>query len=323
MLKHVEIVPVEVNSTLDEVTPRVLESTLREMKRLKGSNEMCSSSFSNPIYNQPSPPPVSSLTAGNLEACDADTPYGPVGCHTDRTVAEPDGDEERGKETEVRQLLSKGSSNCEPMTMISDYEKAVQSQVEHFRLQSLDSGVCSGEEVSQESLEPDSVIMANCDDDDDDDDDEPEGNGQTEGESEEKVALQKLFGGSAGIFDKGSIQVCSGYEKVQKQQSDRDELHSLDSSVSSEGQEQVNHEESPEDVHKSTESTGFLFIPPPPSSVLECSLHTFLTLPLNFPRVDFTPALPCHVLDRIGLMSSSRSMEPSGDGYMPVSQEQS
>lgn len=308
----------EVNSTLDAVTPRVLESTLREMMRSKSSNEMTSSSFSNPIYSQRSPPPVSSLTAGNLEACDADTPYGPVGCHADRTGAEPDRDEERGKEIEILQLLSKGNSKCEPMPVISDYEKAEQSQVEHFRLQRLDSGVCSGEEVSQESLEADSVIMTNCHD-----DDGPEGNGQMKGESGEKVDLQKLFGGSACIFDKGSIQVCSGYEKVQKLQTDRDELHSLDSSVRSEGREQVNQEESPEDVHKPTESTGLLFTPLPPSSVLECSLPSFLPLPSNIPGTGLNALLPSHILDRIALMSTSRSMEPSGDGYMPVSQEHS
>ncbi|XP_035516745.1 uncharacterized protein LOC118327481 isoform X2 [Morone saxatilis] len=314
-LKPVEIISVEVTSTVDAISPSRPDTALLEKMRSESSNESNSSSFSNPSYSHVSPPPpVSSLTAGNLAPCGTDSPYGPVVNQGEGENAEQGKDELRGKEVEIMQLLSKGSNNSEPMPVISDYEKVEKPQVERSRLQSLDSGMCSGEEISQESLEVDSISVTDCHDEGPEDKEERE-------EGNEKD-FQKLFGGSRGIFDKGSIQVCSGYEQVQKLPADSTELPSLDSCISSGGKEQESQEESLEEVDKSTETTSFLF--PPPSSPLACSLPSVSPLPLNFFGTDLSPQpLPSYILERIALMSSSRCVEPSGDGYMPVRQEQS
>ncbi|XP_028446389.1 uncharacterized protein LOC114563754 isoform X1 [Perca flavescens] len=322
-LKPVDIVSVEVTSTVDAVAPCGPEAALLEKMRSESSHTSTSSNFTNPSYSQlcpppPPPPPVSSLTAGNLAPCATDTPYGPVGSQGEGNNAEQDR-EVRGKEVEIRQLLSKGSNNSEPMPVISDYEKAEKLQVECFRLQRLDSGVCSGEEVSQESFEADSINLT------DSHEDGPEGEEQMEGGNGKEVDLQKLFGGSVDILGKGSIQVCSGYEQVQKLPADSPELWSLDSDIGSGGEEQMSQEESLEDIGKSTESTSLL-PSPSPSSVLSYSLPSFTPLPLNFSGPGLSPALqplPSHLLERIALISIKRSVEPSGDGYMPVRQEQS
>ncbi|XP_045904500.1 uncharacterized protein LOC123970488 [Micropterus dolomieu] len=317
-LKPVEIVSVEITSTVDAVAPCGPEATLLEKMRSKGNHESASSNFSNPSYSQLCPPPpVSSLTAGNLEPCASDTPYGPVSSQGEGKNEVKDRDEVRGKEVEILQLLSKGSNNSEPMPVISDYEKVEKLQVERVRLQSLDSGMCSGEEVSQESLEADSISMTNCHDEGPEDMEERQkGNGEG--------GFQKLFGGNG--FGK-SIQVCSDYEPVRNLQNDSLELPSLDSGISSGGEEQMSQEESLEDIDKSTKSTGLLFSPlSPPFRALPCSLTSFAPLPLNFSGPCLSPAqrpLPTHILERIALISTNRLVEPSGDGYTPVRQEES
>nr|XP_046229174.1 uncharacterized protein LOC124050547 [Scatophagus argus]XP_046229181.1 uncharacterized protein LOC124050547 [Scatophagus argus] len=312
-LNPVEIVPVEVTSTLDGVAPIGLEATLLEKMRSESSHDSTSSSFTNPIYSQLSPPaPVLTFTVGNLEACVADTPYGPVGCQCEDKNAEQDMGEVRGKEVEILQLFSKCSNNSKPTPVISDYEKVEKPQVERFRLQSLDSGVCSGEEVSQESLEADSINVTDCND------EEPEIKEEKEGGNGKEIDFKKLFGTAGRIFDSGSIQVCSGYEQVQKLPADSPELPSLDSGISSGGEEQVS-QESLEDVDKSTESTSLLFPPPPAPFSTACSLSSFTPLPFNFFGAGLGSA-QSHVLERIAQMSTNRSMEPSGDGYMPARQ---
>lgn len=297
-----EILSVEITSTVDVVAPCGPEAALLEKMRSESSHQSTSSNFSNPSYSRlcppPPPPPVSSLTAGNLLPCAADTPYGPVGSQSEGNNAEQGRDEVRGKEEEIHQLLSKGSNSSEPLPVISDYEKVEKVQIERQRLQSLDSGMCSGEEVSQESLEADSITMTD--------------EGEEEREGGTGKDIEKLFGGVCG---RGSIQVCSGYERVEKLQADSPELPVLDSGISL-SEEQV----SQEDVDKSTESTSLLL---PPPSALPCSMASFAPLPLNFSGPGLSPALlpvPSHLL---ALMSTNRSVEPSGDGYMPVRQEQS
>ncbi|XP_078130937.1 uncharacterized protein LOC144533455 [Sander vitreus] len=330
--KPVDVVSVEVTSTVDAVAPCGPEAALLDKMRSGRSHESTSSNFSNPSYSQLCPPPpppplpplppppVSSLTAGNLAPCATDTPYGPVGSQGEGNNAEQDR-EVRGKEVEICQLLSKGSNNSEPMPVISDYEKAEKLQVECVRLQRLDSGVCSGEEVSQESVEVNSINVT------DSHEDGPEREEQKDGGNRKEVDFHKVFGGSVNILGKGSIQVCSGYEQVQKLPADSPELWSLDLDIGS-GGEQMSQEENLQDIDKSTESTSLL-LPPPPSSVLSCSLPSFTPLPLNFSGPGLSPALqplqplPSHLLERIALMSTNRSVEPSGDGYMPVRQEQS
>lgn len=303
---------------MDVVAASGPEAALLEKMRSESSYDSTNSSFSNPSYSQFSPPPpVSSLTVGTLELCGADTRCGPVGSQGEGKNAEQDRDKVRGKEVEILQLLSKGSNISEPMPVNSDYEKVEKPQVERFRLQSLDSGVCSGEEVSQESLEADSINVT------DSHDEGPEGKEEREGRYGKEIDFKKLFGGSGSILGKGSIQVCSDYERVQRD--DSPEFPSLDSGIISGGEGQMSQEESLEDIDKSTESTSLLF-PPPPSSALPCSLPSFTPLPLNFSALGSSPALlplPSHILERTAPMSTNRSVEPSGDGYMPVRQEQS
>lgn len=316
-LKPVDIVSVEVSSAVDAVLPNSPEAALQEKMRVESSYESTSSSFSNPSYSQLSPPlaHVSLLTAGNLKPCNADSPYGPVSSQGEGRKAEEDKDDESREE--VRKLLSEGNSNKEPMPVISDYEKVEKPQMERFRLQSLDSGVCSGEEVSQESLEVDSINVS---------DEDPEGKEEeTQGEDRKEVDFQKLLKGIGGVFDKGSIQVCSGYEQVQRPQGDTPELNSLDSVISSGDEEQASQEESLEDAVQPAESTSLLFSPPLHSSALACALPSFTPLPLNFSAAALSPdlgPLPIQMLGRMALLSTSGPVEPSGDGYMPVRQEQ-
>ncbi|KAG7239505.1 hypothetical protein INR49_028877 [Caranx melampygus] len=269
-----------------------------------------SSSFSNPSYSHLcTSPPVSSLTIDNLQPCPANTLNASLGSQGDSKTAEE-------KKMEIQQLLSKDNNNTgEPVQVVSDYERAERPQTERFRLQSLDSGMCSGEEVSQESLEVDSFSAT-------DGHDEESGDKKPEREERtEIVDFKKLFGSSGNVSGKGSIQICSDYEKIPMLNPGSPELSSLDSGVCSGGEEQASHEEIQEDFDK---STRFQF-PPPPSSSLPCPLLSFPQLPLKFSEIDFSPALhpPDHLLERIALMTLSRSMEPVDDGYMPVKQEQS
>uniref|UniRef100_A0AAX7UFM6 Interleukin-2 receptor subunit beta N-terminal domain-containing protein n=1 Tax=Astatotilapia calliptera TaxID=8154 RepID=A0AAX7UFM6_ASTCA len=314
-LKPVEFITVELTSPVDAA---VAYKPDEKMVLNKGSYDSTSSSFTNPSYSELcSPPPISSLTAGNLKPCAVDTPYGPVGTRGEGKSAEQESDEAREKEKETLMLLLKGSSNSEPVQVISDYEKTERLDNDRFRLQSLDSGMCSCAEVSEESMEADSINMT------DSHDEEPEAEEEKEGGNEQKADFQRLFGSSGGVFGK-SIQVCSDYERVEKQQADSPELPSLDSGVSSGGEEQLSQDEGMEDVDKSTESTRFLF-PPHPSSALPCSLLSFPQLPLNLPGPRLSPALqlqPGHKTQGFALMSTGRSVEPSGDGYMPVKQEE-
>ncbi|KAF3687985.1 hypothetical protein EXN66_Car003657 [Channa argus] len=317
-MNQVEIMPVELTSHVDAVTPKLDAALLEKIRHESGSGSS-NSSFTNPSYSHLCPAaPISSLTAGNLQPCASDTPYGPVGIQCKSENEEQNKEEERRKEIEILELLSKGVESSGTVQVISDYEKVEKVQIERMRLQSLDSGVCSAEEVSEESLEPDSINV------NDSYDKEPEDK-ENEEEEDQMVKAKNfhaLFGGTGGIFGKGSIQICSDYERVQKLQDESPELPSVDSGVGSGAEEQVSQEESPDDVDKSTESTRFLF--PSPSCPSPSSLPS--SLPQKFLWPGLSPVvlpLPAHFLGRTGLMSTSRSVEPSSDGYMPVQREQS
>lgn len=316
-LKKEDIVSVEVTSTVAVVEPCKPDG---KMMKNESSYDSTSSSFSNPSYsNLCVPPPVSLHSAGNLEPCDADTPYGPVACQSEGTVTEKDDNDVTEKQMEILKLLPKCIGDSDPMQVISDYEKVEKVQVDRIRLRSRDSGMCSCEEVIPESLEADSINVA------DSHDQMPEGDEEKQGGHGIKVNFLKLIGSSVAIFGKESIQVCSDYERVQavhSPEADSPELPSLDSGVSSGGEEQVSQEESMED-DKSTESTRFLF-PPHPSSALPCPMLSMKQQPLNFSGSGFSPALKLqhdHRLEDIMQMSGSRSVEPCADGYMPVRQE--
>lgn len=163
-----DVVSMEVTSAVDAVAPCGLEVALSE--KLRGE------SFSNPSYSHP---------AGTLAPCAADTPYAAVGG--------------RDHPAEISLLLSRG---CGSVPVVSDYERAEEVLVERARLQSLDSGVCSGEEVSQESLEADSINAAEGE--------EAAGGGW--------VDFRKLLAGG------GSVPVCSGYERVPELLAGEEEL---------------------------------------------------------------------------------------------------
>lgn len=304
VFRPVEIISVEVTSTVDAITP--VKPEARETKAEK-SFESTSSGFSNPSYSSFCPLlTISSLTAGNLEACGTDSPYGPVKSHTDSTIAEVERYEAKGQD-EILKLLSRNSS--EPTPVISDYEKFERNKVERTRFQSMDSGVCSGEEASQDSLEPDSTAT-------DVDEDEP----QPKVERDElcgKADIQKLFGCT---LNQTSIEVCSGYEQVQKLQADSPELLSLDSGISSKGEDQES-QESLEEADKSTESTGLLSSPsatsPSAFFPLNCSSPTLMQVPCDFLGKGMTD-----LGETLALLKSSGSVKPSGDGYLPARQEQ-
>ncbi|KAM3622609.1 uncharacterized protein V6R79_000968 [Siganus canaliculatus] len=314
--KSSEIVPVEMSSTVDDVTPIGTEAAQLEKKSNKHQNQSSGSGFSNPTYPHLSHAflHVHSLRPGNLEACSCDTPYGPVGCQGDGDTAEQYNDEGRQREMEILQLLSNSSNNSEPMLLVSDYEK-----VDRVRLQSLDSGVCSGEEVSQESLEADSINTT------DHPDEIPEGSEEQERGDGTETHIHKLFGGSGGVLDRATIQVCSGYEQVQKLLANSPEPPQLDSHFHSQGEEQVSLEQKLQEAEKPTESTLLLLPPLSSSTLVSLALASLAPLPMNFSGAGLSPSLrplPGQTLERFAVMSQSRPVEPSGDGYMPVRQEE-
>lgn len=290
LVKPIEIAQVEVASIVNAFLPTELEEKLITVK---GGQPSTSSSFSNPVYSHLCPPFPSALplTAGNLETCDANTPYGPSSCDSDKITRQDE-------DLAILKLLSEG--NCKATLVISDYEKVEREETDRIRLQSLDSGVCSTEEVSQESLEADSITKSG---------DEIE---------EDENDFQKLFGGE-DVLDKGSIQVCSGYEQFQKMPSDPSELLSMDSGFIFGGCGQLaNPDDSlteEEEDQKPAESMLLLDSPHAPMS--RCSTSALLSVPLNLPRADFGGSGEMEIT----LMPSDRAVsgiEPSADEYLQV-----
>ncbi|TWW54179.1 hypothetical protein D4764_0287270, partial [Takifugu flavidus] len=133
LVKPIEIAQVEVTSSVNAVSPTELEE---KVITVIGGQPSTSSSFFNPIYSHLCPPfpPALPLTAGNLETCDADTPYSPSSCNSDKITRQDE-------DLAILKLLSEG--NCKATIVISDYEKVEREETDRIRLQSLDSGMCS------------------------------------------------------------------------------------------------------------------------------------------------------------------------------------
>lgn len=290
LAKPVEIARVEVTSTPNAVVPSKLEDKMQGEITVKDDHPSTSSSFSNPIYSHLSPrlPSALPLPSGNLVACGADIH---VGCHG------AEKDLEQDEESAILRLLSEGK--CDSTFVISDYEKIERAEMDRVRLRSLDSGVGSPEEVSQESLEPDSVTKTA-----DEDGDEIE---------QEENDFMKLFGGP-GVVDNGSIQVCSGYEQIQKLQNETTELLSLDSGISSGCGQLMNREDS-----LTEEDESVLPLCSAQSPLLRCSSSALASLALKHRGADFGG--PGEMLEKTLLMSSDRAvsgLEPSPKEYLPV-----
>lgn len=226
--KQVDVVPVEVASPPSGQYAASQEKTKRSHESYESSN------FSNPSYSRACSPPVILLSSSNLDACDTDAPYGPVG-----PPAGGDGDP-TGTNVELQQLLFPVTGTTVPVVL--EYEK-VQSQAQCSGSQRQDVPSCSGEESRAR------VGLS-------------DGAGEPAGGTVEKdrIDFQKLFGRTR-ILNEGSILVSSGYEQVQKLQADNNELPSLDSGVSSGVEDQTSQEDSLEDTD--SESNHLLFSPPP------------------------------------------------------------
>lgn len=238
--KRVDVVPVEVSAPSSGLRVALLE-------KMKGSQECYrSSTFSNPSYSRTCPPPVVLLSSSNLDPCDPDTPYGPVGFQSGSRMAEGNGDDVR---TSLQQLIFH-SRTSGPVPVVLEYEK-VQSQVSCSGSQ---VHVNSGQERCGRQVQTATVTST-------------AGPRKEAGEAPDKIDFQKLFG-STRILNEGSIQVCSGYERVQKLPAENTELHSLDSGVSSGVEEQVSQEDSLEDVESGP--NHLLSPPPPPATPNSC-----------------------------------------------------
>ncbi|KAI9529088.1 hypothetical protein NQZ68_013395 [Dissostichus eleginoides] len=316
-----ELDSVEFSSCVDAVLPCSQEEALLHKIRSEMTHKSTSSDFSNPNYSHllpqtppPPPPDISSLTAGNLPQCVSDAPYGPVGGQ--RSEKETDEDRGKKKEEEIHQLFSKGS---EAMLLVSDYERVEELKGERGRLQSLDSGVGSGgEEVSQESMEEESITV----------EDERE-----EGREEEKKEMTKeeKKKKKEESMEEESITVEEEREegreeekKEKKEKEEREEVREeerVDFHKRFAGEGVIQVCSGYKKMHQAEETENLLLSPP--SSCSSCSspsLPSLLSLP-SLPSLSFSEGsspLKSDLLERMSLMSSSRSVAPSGDGYMPI-----
>ncbi|XP_061770243.1 interleukin-2 receptor subunit beta-like [Nerophis ophidion] len=265
-----EILPVKSVGHVDVFSPCRPELSLQEKTRSRYTGL----SFFNPRYSQLWPPPVHSLTAGDLEPCAADSPYGPITTPGDGEGLNKVWDEDMENVLELLLKLSQGSDGSEAMPVVSDYAKIETLQVGCVR---------TPEEVSDEAAE--------------------------EGSDEETAgkwgALQEFCEGS---ITEGSIQVFLDKERVHTLHDDSPELPSLDSGISSVGEEQGSQEESLEDI-LGEKSSRFRFPPSPQcsSSFTPSGLYGCLGQPLQ----SLQALLQSHA-------DSTSSVEPSSGGYMAV-----
>ncbi|KAK5605150.1 hypothetical protein CRENBAI_024950 [Crenichthys baileyi] len=250
-LSSVDIVSYEVTSTVD-----AMKFCKPDIKLTSESNEYNSScsSFSNPSYSEICASPC--VSTMKLQASVVDAPYKPVRGQTEEKNTEQDSDFVAKKDLEMVKLLFMGGNKKEAV-VISDYEKVEKQLAERLRLHSVDSGMCSYEEVSQESMEADSINMTDGHD---------EGIPHKQEQDEENKAVNKtkldfkeLFGGGGVILGKNIIQICSDYKQIPRP--------SCESGLSIVVEENERQEDSTEDYDKPSEATCFLSPPHPPSTL--------------------------------------------------------
>lgn len=193
--------------------------------------------------------------------------------------------------------------------ILSPYKQIPITQAENaelFRLQSVDSGMSSNEDVSQDSMEEDSVYMAEEDD---------EG---TLNKERRQKDFQKVFG---GIFCQNFPQGVSEYKQIPIMQA---ELSSLDSETSRIDEDSL--EDSMEEDDKTTKGTRFWF-PPLLPTPLTSPIVSLSQQPLDTARSKsglVSPPLQRNDLLKQSIqMSDSVVRQPYDNGYRPVKQEQS
>ncbi|XP_017297367.2 interleukin-2 receptor subunit beta [Kryptolebias marmoratus] len=291
-----DIISLDATSTVDAVT--ISEPKVKMMPENYNYESSCSS-FLNPSYTElRSPSTVSSFT---MVPCAIDAPYRPVLSQVEEKNTKQGNNVAAENGMEIMKLIVNGSKNSEAVKVILDYEKVEKLQMERLRLHSVDSGMCSCEEVSQESMEEDSINMTDGQDEGTQSEAEKEGDGM-------KADVQKLIGSSGGKLGKNSIQVCFDYKRVPILQAESPELPSLDSDVEHESQE--------ESMEDQDQTTQFLFLPHSPGD-LKCSSSPYS---LIFTESDLGPSN--NILEKMTLMSNSMQVEPCGDGYKSVRQEE-
>lgn len=261
--------------------------------------ESGSSGFSNPSYSAlcPAPLPLLSQTSNDRLLC---PPSGPAQDQQETRKTETDNKRIEVAREEILELLLKDSNIVTAMP-VSDYEK-----VEHLRQQSVDSGTCCCEVVSPKDAEADSFTLMD---------------GLKEGTLLKKewdkgkdgtIDFHELFGSSKSDSGKPSIQVCFEYERVSTPHADSPELPSLDSGLNSTVESQE------ESMEVNDTSTRFPF---------PCSSLSLPQYDLNFCGSGLNPVLESLLspgkLDSFSLVPSNMTIEPSGNDYMPVRQEQS
>ncbi|XP_043971506.1 uncharacterized protein LOC122830320 [Gambusia affinis] len=304
-LSSVDIVSYEVTSTVDAM--KFCRPEVKTMPESDSYDSSCSS-FSNPSYSELCSSDC--VPAKKLQPCAPDAPYKPAGGRGGERDAEQDREAAAQKELEMVKLLFMGDDK-QKAVIISDYEKVekqkLKQQADRLRLHSVDSGMCSCEEVSQESMEGDSINTA-----DGHDEGTKEGKQQDEereGGNATKLDFQMLFGSSGNVLGKNSIQTCLGYKQIPKLRPCQDP------GVSAIAEENEEQEGVTEDDDKPSETTRFLFPPHPPGALPQHPLSTALS--------SFLP--PLHGNDILKQIALSGSMlrQPCGDGYMPVKQRES
>lgn len=245
----------------------------------------------------------------SMEADDINRPDEGIPCKEEKWQGNNEGNRIKSN---IQKLFEDSGRILDKNSILSPYKQIPTTQAENaelLRLQSVDSGMSSNEEVSQDSMEEDSVYMA-----------EGEDEGALSKERRQKD-FQKVFG---GIFGQNSPQGVSGYKQIPIMQAEICELSSPDSETSRIDEDSL--EDSMGEEDKTTEGTCFWFPPllptPFPSPIVSLSQQPLDTFRSNLGLVS-PPLQRNDLLKQIIRMSDSVARQPSDNGYRPVRQKQS